>query len=213
MNTRKFKKGDKVWVDRYQYPYNSNFFGEWGVIVDYPSGENNLKNYTVKFKKRGGRFVVQEDHLHSEYDDTHGDKSEYDSKYYNDIHEDKSNYESTYPNTPEDKSDYESSSTQDVEEIPYNSRVEHEPVVDIPTVDDKVDYHDSHYKECVVEPILVMYKMFTKEEMIGFLKGNILKYRLRLGHKDDIQKEMDKIKRYEQWLNDIQSQRPLRLKR
>lgn len=190
MNTRKFKKGDKVWVDRYQYPYNSNFFGEWGVIVDYPSGENNLKNYTVKFKKRGGRFVVQEDHLHSEYDDTHEDKSK-------------------YCDTHEDKSEYESSSTQDVEEIPYTVHVDSESSVDIPTVEDKVDYHDSHYKECVVEPILVMYKMFTKEEMIGFLKGNILKYRLRLGHKDDIQKEMDKIKRYEQWLDDVQNGKPL----
>lgn len=61
-------------------------------------------------------------------------------------------------------------------------------------------YHDSHYRNSVLEPILVMQSMFTHEEFIGFLKGNILKYRLRLGHKDDIQKEMDKIQRYEQWL-------------
>lgn len=61
-------------------------------------------------------------------------------------------------------------------------------------------YHDSHYRISVLEPILVMQSMFTHEEFIGFLKGNILKYRLRLGHKDDIQKEMDKIQRYEQWL-------------
>lgn len=62
------------------------------------------------------------------------------------------------------------------------------------------DKHDKHYLEAVVEPIKVMEKLFTKEELKGFIKGNILKYRLRMGHKDDIQKEMDKIRAYEQWL-------------
>lgn len=62
------------------------------------------------------------------------------------------------------------------------------------------DKHDKHYLESVVEPIKVMEKLFTKEELKGFIKGNILKYRLRMGHKDDIQKEMDKIRVYEQWL-------------
>lgn len=62
------------------------------------------------------------------------------------------------------------------------------------------DNHDKHYLEAVVEPIKVMEKLFTKEELKGFIKGNILKYRLRMGHKDDIQKEMDKIRVYEKWL-------------
>ena len=64
----------------------------------------------------------------------------------------------------------------------------------------EVEKHDKHYLESIVEPIKVMEKMFTKEELKGFVKGNILKYRLRMGHKDDIQKEMDKIRVYEQWL-------------
>ena len=64
----------------------------------------------------------------------------------------------------------------------------------------EVDKHDKHYLESVVEPIKVMEKLFTKEELKGFIKGNILKYRLRMGHKDDIQKEVDKIRVYEQWL-------------
>ena len=64
----------------------------------------------------------------------------------------------------------------------------------------EVGKHDKHYLESVVEPIKVMEKLFTKEELKGFIKGNILKYRLRMGHKDDIQKEMDKIRIYEQWL-------------
>lgn len=64
----------------------------------------------------------------------------------------------------------------------------------------EVGKNDKHYLESVVEPIKVMEKLFTKEELKGFIKGNILKYRLRMGHKDDIQKEMDKIRVYEQWL-------------
>ena len=64
----------------------------------------------------------------------------------------------------------------------------------------EVGKHDKHYLESVVEPIKVMEKLFTKEELKGFIKGNILKYRLRMGHKDDIKKEMDKIRVYEQWL-------------
>lgn len=72
-------------------------------------------------------------------------------------------------------------------------------------------YHDAHYKECVLEPILVMQDMFTKEELIGFLKGNILKYRLRMGHKDNVQKEMDKIKRYEDWLSRVQAGKRIEL--
>lgn len=64
----------------------------------------------------------------------------------------------------------------------------------------EVGKQDKHYLESVVEPIKVMEKLFTKEELKGFIKGNILKYRLRMGHKDDIQKEMDKIRVYEQWL-------------
>lgn len=75
----------------------------------------------------------------------------------------------------------------------------------------KCSYHDARYKECILEPILVMQDMFTKEELIGFLKGNILKYRLRMGHKDTVQKEMDKIKRYEDWLSMVQAGKRIEL--
>ena len=64
----------------------------------------------------------------------------------------------------------------------------------------EVGKHDKHYLESVVERIKVMEKLFTKVELKGVVKGSILKYRLRMGHKDDIQKEMDKIRVYEQWL-------------
>ena len=63
--------------------------------------------------------------------------------------------------------------------------------------------HDKHYREAVVEPILVMQALFSHDEFIGFLKGNILKYRLRAGHKggeEEMKSDLDKIPVYEEWL-------------
>lgn len=63
--------------------------------------------------------------------------------------------------------------------------------------------HDKHYREAVVEPILVMQALFSHDEFIGFLKGNILKYRLRAGHKggeEEMKSDLDKIHVYEEWL-------------
>lgn len=63
--------------------------------------------------------------------------------------------------------------------------------------------HDKHYREAVAEPILVMQALFSHDEFIGFLKGNILKYRLRAGHKGEekgMKDDLDKIHVYEEWL-------------
>lgn len=68
--------------------------------------------------------------------------------------------------------------------------------------------HDKHYRNAVVEPILVMQDFFSREELIGFLKGNILKYRLRMGHKgteEDMKADYDKLCVYEMWLDIIKN--------
>ena len=68
--------------------------------------------------------------------------------------------------------------------------------------------HDKHYRDSVVEPILVMQDFFSHDELIGFLKGNILKYRLRVGHKgtkEEMQSDLDKIRVYEKWLDAIKN--------
>lgn len=68
--------------------------------------------------------------------------------------------------------------------------------------------HDKHYRNAVVEPILVMQDFFSREELIGFLKGNILKYRLRMGHKgtdEDMTADFDKLCVYEMWLDIIKN--------
>ena len=43
-------------------------------------------------------------------------------------------------------------------------------------------------------------KKLTDEEYKGFLKGNILKYQLRLGKKDEVSKEIEKIEDYKREL-------------
>lgn len=52
------------------------------------------------------------------------------------------------------------------------------------------------------EAIDVIKKMLTPEEYKGFLKGNVLKYQLRLGKKDNVEKEIIKIKDYQRELED-----------
>ena len=41
--------------------------------------------------------------------------------------------------------------------------------------------------------------LMSIDELKGWAKGNILKYRLRVGKKDDVLKEMYKIKTYEDY--------------
>lgn len=68
--------------------------------------------------------------------------------------------------------------------------------------------HDKHYRDSIVEPILVMQDFFSHDELIGFLKGNILKYRLRAGHKgtkEEMQADLDKIRVYEKWLDAVKN--------
>lgn len=75
-----------------------------------------------------------------------------------------------------------------------------------PIYEAKDTMHDKHYRETVVEPILVMQALFSHDEFIGFLKGNILKYRLRAGHKDGekgMKDDLDKIHVYEEWLERV----------
>jgi hypothetical protein len=49
---------------------------------------------------------------------------------------------------------------------------------------DAVQIGGSHYKDMPVQPWSVMSAVLTREEFIGFLKGNIIKYSMRAGRKD-----------------------------
>lgn len=60
--------------------------------------------------------------------------------------------------------------------------------------------HDAHYKALEIEPWEIMKADFTKEELKGFFKGNILKYLLR--NKEGV-KDVDKLINYAQELKKL----------
>ena len=49
---------------------------------------------------------------------------------------------------------------------------------------DDIQAGGSHYKDMGVQPWTVMEALLTKEEFIGYLKGNLIKYGMRQGKKD-----------------------------
>lgn len=69
----------------------------------------------------------------------------------------------------------------------------------------KVKNKDSTHYEIWqgVEAIDIIKQTLSPVEYRGFLKGNILKYQLRLGKKDNVEKEIIKIKDYRDELTSI----------
>lgn len=53
----------------------------------------------------------------------------------------------------------------------------------------------SHYDNLKLDPLEIMFNNFTREEYIGFLKGNILKYLLRYESKGGVE-DLLKAKSY-----------------
>ena len=73
---------------------------------------------------------------------------------------------------------------------------------DIPT-EDGTAARATHYLVCPIQPIDLIQYTLTKEELIGFLKGNIIKYSLRAGHKGDPEKDKAKALQYKKWLDTV----------
>jgi len=61
----------------------------------------------------------------------------------------------------------------------------------------------NHYKDMPIQPWSVMESVLTKEEFIGFLKGNIIKYSMRAGHKEGSD-DAGKAQHYQQKLKEIE---------
>lgn len=59
----------------------------------------------------------------------------------------------------------------------------------------------THYKDMGVQPWEVMEAVLTREEFIGFLKGNIVKYSMRQGRKDS--DDANKAKHYIRKLEEV----------
>jgi hypothetical protein len=60
-----------------------------------------------------------------------------------------------------------------------------------------------HYATMDLQPWHVMEAVLTREEFIGFLKGNIIKYSLRDGRKPGAEDDADKARHYMDKLNDM----------
>lgn len=71
-------------------------------------------------------------------------------------------------------------------------------------VNDSDFMHNKHYEEMPVEPLDLMKSVLTQEEYIGFLKGNLIKYAMRAGHKEgcSVSEDVDKFEAYKGFLND-----------
>lgn len=66
---------------------------------------------------------------------------------------------------------------------------------------DQIQIGGRHYKDMGVQPWEAMEAVLTREEFIGFLKGNVLKYAMRQGRKDS--DDANKCRHYIQKLNEV----------
>ena len=60
----------------------------------------------------------------------------------------------------------------------------------------------SHYKDMAIQPWEIMESVLTREEFLGYLKGNVIKYSLRQGRKRESD-DADKAKHYMQKLREF----------
>lgn len=73
------------------------------------------------------------------------------------------------------------------------------------------DYvNPSHYRlwHSMDDTFIIHKKVLSREEYIGFLKGNILKYQMRLGRKpgESVEREIGKIETYQKQLKEIEEE-------
>lgn len=62
----------------------------------------------------------------------------------------------------------------------------------------------SHYKDMPMQPWEVMESVLSREEFIGFLRGNVIKYAMRAGRKEGSD-DANKARHYQQKLNEVLS--------
>ena len=65
--------------------------------------------------------------------------------------------------------------------------------------------HPQHYKTYDVETLDMMIRIWGIKETISFCKLNAFKYRMRAGHKDNAQQDIDKALWYENKMKELSS--------
>jgi hypothetical protein len=73
---------------------------------------------------------------------------------------------------------------------------------------DEIQVGGSHYKDMAIQPWTVMQAVLTHAEFVGFLKGNIIKYSMRAGHKGDADVDAGKALHYLQKLEEVERGEP-----
>lgn len=57
----------------------------------------------------------------------------------------------------------------------------------------------NHYKKAAMQPIEVMQTLMNHEQFLGFLMGNVIKYRMRAKYKGTTEQDRGKAKQYMYW--------------
>ena len=70
------------------------------------------------------------------------------------------------------------------------------------TTADDIQVSGNHYKDMPIQPWHVMESVLTRDEFIGFLKGNVIKYSLRAGRKEGSD-DAGKARHYMQKLSEV----------
>ena len=70
---------------------------------------------------------------------------------------------------------------------------------------DAIQVGGNHYKDMGVQPWDLMEAALTKEEFVGFLKGNCIKYAMRAGRKDS--DDAGKFRHYKLKLQEVLEKR------
>jgi len=70
---------------------------------------------------------------------------------------------------------------------------------------DDLQVSGNHYKDMAIQPWELMESVLTHEEVVGFLKGNVIKYAMRAGRKDGSD-DLGKARHYMMKLKEIINQ-------
>jgi hypothetical protein len=62
--------------------------------------------------------------------------------------------------------------------------------------------HQKHYMDLPLQPIVIMFRDFSREEFMGFLKGNAIKYLLRADGKNGTE-DYAKAAVYTAWVKEF----------
>lgn len=69
---------------------------------------------------------------------------------------------------------------------------------------DNMQVGGDHYKDMSIQPWEVMEVVLPREEFIGFLKGNVIKYAMRDGKKENAHEDAEKARHYMAKLIEVQ---------